>query len=85
MPNTWTRFPKSTWPLQRATRSVLTLVLSLLCAGCATRRVIVIPADKEVIRLPAAEAYTPAIPGWFVPDARMQEILHQLHDKAGSQ
>jgi len=47
--------------------------------------VIVIPADKEVIRLPAAEAYTPAIPGWFVPDARMQEILHQLHDKAGSQ
>ncbi len=74
-----------TWPLQRATRIVSTIGLILFCVGCSTPRIVVIPADKEVTRLPAAEAYTPAIPGWFVPDARMQEILHQLHDKAGSQ
>ena len=59
-----------------------TLALSLFCAGCATTpRVLVIPADRLVERLPAAEAYTPAVPGWFVPDARMQEILHELHAK----
>lgn len=61
-------------------RLVSTLCLTLLCA-CQTR-VVVIPADKAVTRLEAAEPYTPAVPGWFVPDARMQEILHQLTAKA---
>jgi hypothetical protein len=35
----------------------------------------VIPADKTVVRLEAAKPFTPKIPGWFVPDARMQEII----------
>lgn len=50
-----------------------------------TPRVLVIPADREVTRLTAAEPYTPTVNGWFVPDARMQEILHQLHDEAGAE
>jgi len=41
-------------------------------------RVVVIPADKTVVRLEATEPFTPSIPGWFVPDARMQEILGRL-------
>jgi len=48
-----------------------------LSAGCAMR-LVVIPADKEVLRLPAGQLFTPAIPGWFVPDARMQEMLREL-------
>jgi len=69
------------WPLLLATRIVSTAALILLCAGCSTPRVLVIPADRLVERLPAAETFTPAVPGWFVPDARMQEILHELHAK----
>jgi hypothetical protein len=48
--------------------------------GCKTRTV-VIPADKAAVRLPANQAYTPAVPGWFVPDARMREILLKLQEK----
>ena len=46
-----------------------------------TPTVLVIPADRMVERLPAAETFTPAVPGWFVPDARMKEILPELHAK----
>ena len=45
--------------------------------GCATK-VVIVPADREVIRLKASEAYTPGVNGWFVPDARMREMLLQL-------
>jgi hypothetical protein len=45
--------------------------------GCATK-VVIVPADREVIRLPAGEAYTPRVNGWFVPEARMREMLLQL-------
>lgn len=48
--------------------------MMLSSAGCSTR-LVVLPADKTVVRLPANTSYTPAIPGYFVPDARMQEIL----------
>ena len=51
--------------------------LILLC-GCQSTRVVVIPADKVVTRLEATESFTPPVPGWFVPDARMQEILARL-------
>lgn len=51
--------------------------LILLC-GCQSTRVVVIPADKTVTRLEATKSFTPLIPGWFVPDARMQEILARL-------
>jgi hypothetical protein len=45
--------------------------------GCATK-VVIVPADREVIRIQAGEAYTPRFNGWFVPDARMREMLLQL-------
>jgi len=45
--------------------------------GCATK-VVIVPADREVIRLRASEAYTPRVNGWFVPEARMREMLLQL-------
>jgi hypothetical protein len=28
--------------------------------------------------MPAGKPFTPAVPGWFVPDARMYDILNQL-------
>ena len=68
-----------------ATRNYLILALSLLCVSCGSPRVVVIPADKNVTRLPASEAFTPAIPGWFVPDARMKEIMEALNDRANGQ
>ena len=56
-----------------------TAMLSMLglSNGCAAR-VVVIPADREVIPLPAGKVFKPSYPGWFVPDARMQEILQAL-------
>ena len=50
----------------------------ILLSGCQSTRVVVIPADKVVTRLEATESFTPPVPGWFVPDARMQEILARL-------
>ncbi len=48
--------------------------MMLSSAGCSTR-LVVLPADKTVVRMPAGESYTPQNSGYFVPDARMQEIL----------
>lgn len=62
------------------------LTLSTACsliisAGCKTR-IIAIPSDKVVLRLRANEPFTPTNgPGYFVPDARMQEILSELEQK----
>ena len=41
----------------------------------------VIDGNKAVQRLPRDKPFTPALDGWFVPDARMQEILHELEAK----
>ena len=49
--------------------------------GCATR-VVVIPADREVVPLEAGQTFKAPSTGWWVPDARMQEILHALEAKA---
>jgi hypothetical protein len=61
----------------------VTLLLSMLAwsSGCATR-VVVIPADKQVIPLEAGQTFKAPSTGWWVPDARMQEILHALEAKA---
>jgi len=61
----------------------VTLLLSILgwSNGCATR-VVVIPADRQVIPLQAGQTFTAPSTGWWVPDARMQEILHALEAKA---
>lgn len=37
-----------------------------------------IPADKAVVRMEKSKPYTPDVDGFFVPGARMQEILHAL-------
>ena len=59
------------------------LLLSMLgwSSGCATR-VVVIPADREVVPLKAGQNFRAPSTGWWVPDARMQEILHALEAKA---
>ena len=61
----------------------VTLLLSMLAwlNGCATR-VVVIPADKQVLPLEAGQKFTAPSTGWWVPEARMQEILHALEAKA---
>ena len=53
------------------------LVCSPISVGCKTR-VVVIPGDRAVIRLEPDRPYSPGVSGWFVPDARMQEILNEL-------
>lgn len=47
--------------------------------SCASNKpVVVIPADKYVVRLTAGTNYTPKINGWFVPDSRMLDIFNKL-------
>lgn len=72
-------FSKRTARLRGATLMLLIASLLILSAGC--KRLIVIPADKTVIRLQTNESFRPTIPGYFVPDARMLEILEQLSKK----
>ena len=71
---------KSTGRLRMGTWILLTLILSALCAGCHT--VTVIDGNKVVERLEKGKPYTPNLNGYFVPDARMREILQQLEAKA---
>ena len=42
---------------------------------------VVIPADKQVQRMESEKVYVFPVSGWFVPDARMQEIMFQLEEK----
>ncbi len=53
------------------------LLLVLTATSCRSTRVIVIPADREVRPMPAGQPFTPPVRGWFVPDARMQELLQR--------
>jgi len=75
LPNAWLTWTPN-W--QRAT---LTLLMLGLSNGCATR-VVVIPADRQVIPLAAGQTFKAPSTGWWVPDARMQETLHALEAKA---
>jgi hypothetical protein len=73
------RNPKT--KLQRLLLNLM-LILSISCLSvtliaCRTK-VVAIPSDKSVVAMPAGVAYTPAVKGWFVPDARMVEILNAL-------
>ena len=58
-----------------------TLALTAILTGCQGTKVVAISADRQAVPLPAGKPYTPAVNGWFVPDARMIEILDAL-DKA---
>ena len=54
-----------------------TVCLTLLCVANGCQSVRVIPSDRAVVRMEAGKPYAPAIPGYFVPDARMLEILEK--------
>ena len=61
-----------------------TLIISTLClipvlTGC--HATLVLPADRVVVAMPAGEAYTPDFDGYFVPKARMLDILDRLSEK----
>ncbi len=71
---------KSTMLSRTGTWMLLMLALSILSAGCHT--VTVIDGNKLVERLEKGKPYTPNLNGYFVPDARMREILQQLEAKA---
>ena len=71
---------QSTKPWRLVTAITLMLGCSPILIGCKTR-VVVIPGDKAVVRLEPNRPYSPGIPGWFVPDARMQEILNELGER----
>jgi hypothetical protein len=60
--------------------TVLTASWILTVTGCKPA-VLVIESDKQCVRMPAGAFYAPKENGWFVPDARMLDILNQL-DKA---
>ncbi len=66
--------------LLRVTLTLSTCAWIVLWTGCATK-LVVIPADKQVVRMPAGQSYSPGTSGYFVPDARMQEILEQLEQQ----
>ena len=48
----------------------------LWMTGCARTRVVVIPSDQAVIRYQPMTI--PPSSRWFVPDARMQDILEAI-------
>jgi hypothetical protein len=57
---------------------LLLLAPALSIAGCQNPRVVVIPADRKIIYLAPGTTTTNATSGYFVPSARMQEILRAL-------
>jgi hypothetical protein len=57
--------------------TVLMLGWILTLTGCATN-LTVIPSDKQVLPMKSGKPFTPQVDGWFVPNARMLEILNAL-------
>ena len=63
-----------------ATMKLLPIALSMLIwTSCAHYKVI--SADKTVRRLKAMDTFKAPFDGWFVPDARWQELREALADK----
>ena len=52
-----------------------------LLTGCQQTRTVLIASDREVIKLDAGKPFTAVHPGYFVPDARMFDILNALEKK----
>ena len=62
----------------------LTVLLTSCCLSNKKQtRVVVIPADKEVIYVKSNECIVRPLPSWSVPDARMKEILDALNKQNG--
>ena len=77
-PNMRKHYPRLTLRSLLVIRIGLIIGLSLFCAACRSPRVVVIPADRQVQRMEAERVYLFPISGWFVPDARMQEIMFHM-------
>jgi hypothetical protein len=63
----------------------VTWTASILCSialwtGCRTR-VVVLSESEAVSKVEAGKPFTPRINGYYVPEARMREILIQLQEK----
>ncbi len=59
---------------------MLMLPIVVLMTSCASSPH-VISSDRTLYRLQAAKPFTPQVDGWFVPDARWQEINEAIADK----
>lgn len=77
--------------VMKPTRQLQTamLIASIVCSmtllyGCA-RKVVVIDGTKAVTRLPLGQTFTAPQNGYFVPDARMKEILDRLAEREAEQ
>lgn len=58
----------------------LMLCLSIGSTACA-HRTTVLSADRVVVGVKAGEQYTPSSDGFFVPKARMLDIMDRLSEK----
>lgn len=67
-------------PSLNMTKMLLMLVLSATLIGCGTPRskIVVISEDKRAVFVHSGESFTPQHSGYFIPDARMIEILDAL-------
>lgn len=64
--------------LKTATLLLSTLALTLTLTGCQTTKTVLVPSDRAVVALPQGKPFTPPVPGWFVPNARMYDMLNAL-------
>ena len=64
--------------LQVVIATTSTLCLMSVLAGCA--HVLILPADRVVVPMKAGKAYAPPFDGYYVPAARMQDILDRLSE-----
>ena len=59
------------------------LLLTACLTSCASK-VVVIPANKTVEKIHAGKSFRSEFSGWFVPDARMKEIMDALNERANA-
>lgn len=63
--------------------AALIAVSTMTLTGCAHYKVI--SADRQVHRIRAGEQFRPDNDGWFVPDARWQEMREAIADRITEQ
>ena len=54
-------------------------LLMMTCSGCVHYKAI--SSDRVVRRIKAEETFRAPVDGWFVPDARWQEIREAIADR----
>lgn len=75
---------KSTELSLMAMVTLSTFCLLIALNGCKTR-VLVLNDNQAVTRVQENKPFTPKINGYFVPDARMQQILIHLQNQTEAQ